>query len=455
MPPRAKELTPAQIKNLKHPGGKRPVKVAVGGVSGLLMQIQPPPSEAKSWVLRTRYGEWTERRDSDGNVIERGRKKREIGLGPYPDVLPGQARDKAREMRAMLEAGIDPIAEKKAKRAALIAASRRGLTFDEAARRYAEQKTTEFTSEKYRGQWLASLEKHAFPQVGRMAVADINLQDVLRVLQPIWADRTETASRVRQRMEAVLSWATVHGYRKGDNPARWAGNLKMVLPAPSKVSGAKNYPALQLDDANRWWRDLSKREGMGARALQFQAMTATRAGAIRFATWDEIDLKNRVWTIQPGRKASKIPPSDKAKRIPLTDDMVTLLETLPRLDGANLVFWAPRGGALSDATLGKVMKSIHSADVRAGGKGYIDAATGLQAVPHGLRSTFRTWVSERTTFDGDMAEVALFHKVGNKVQQAYDRADMVERRRALMQAWGMFLKGAETGKVVPIKGATA
>jgi integrase len=404
-------------------------------------------------VLRTRYGEWTERKDADGNVIERGRKKREIGLGPYPDVLPGQARDKARDMRAKLEAGIDPIAEKKAAQAALVAASRRGLTFAEAAKTYASQKTQEFTSEKYRGQWLASLEKHAFPHIGSMAVQDIELQDVLRVLQPIWADRTETASRVRQRTEAVLSWATVHGYRKGDNPARWVGNLKMVLPAPSKVAGAQNYPALQLDDANRWWRDLSKRDGMGARALQFQALTATRAGAIRFATWDEIDLKNRVWTIQPGRKASKISQSDKAKRIPLTDDMLALLKALPRLDGSDLIFWAPRGGALSDATLGKVQKMIHAADLKKGGRGYVDAATGLPVVPHGLRSSFRTWVSERTTFDGDMAEIALFHKVGNKVQQAYDRADMVERRRALMAAWGMFLKGTEAGKVVPLKGA--
>ncbi len=453
MPPRAKELTPTQIRGLKHPGGDRAVKVAVGGVSGLHVQIQP--SGAKSWVLRTRYGDWTERRDSDGKVIERGRKKREIGLGAYPDILPGAARDKAREIKAKLEAGIDPIAERKATQAALIASARRGLTFADALDRFAAEKVKEFRSEKYRVQWKTTIEKHALPELGNMLVNDIELQDLLRVLQPIWTDRTETASKLRQRIEAVLSWATVQGHRTGDNPARWAGNLKLVLPAPSKVSGAVNHPALQLGDAARWWQALQTREGMGARALQLQAMTATRAGAIRFATWDEFDLKAKVWTIQPGRKASKIAPGDKAKRIPLTDEMLALLESLPRIKDSEYVFWAPRGGALSDATLGKVMRTIHDADQRAGGRGYLDAATGEQAVPHGLRSTFRTWVAERTTYDGDLAEVALFHKVGNKVQQAYDRSDMVERRRAMMGAWCGFLSGREAAKVVQLEGARA
>lgn len=447
MPKRAVELTPAQIKALKHPGGRLPVKVAVGGVAGLMIQITP--SGAKSWVLRTRYGDWTERALSDGKV-QRGRKKREIGLGAYPDVLPGAARDKAREVKAKLEAGVDPIAERKAAQSALMAAQRRGLTFAEALDRFAKEKVKEFRSEKYRETWRAQIERHAVPELGPMLVQDIEMQDVLRVLQPLWTDKTETASKLRQRIEAVLSWATVHGHRTGDNPARWAGNLKMVLPAPSKVAGAQNFPALKLEDVPRWWQALRARNGMGARALEFQAMTATRSGAIRFATWSEIDLKAKVWTIQPGREASKIAPSDKPKRIPLTADMVALLEALPRLDGSDLVFWAPKGGALSDATLSKMMREIHSADTKAGGKGFVDAATGEQAVPHGLRSTFRTWVSERTEFDGDMAEVALFHRVGSKVQQAYDRADMVERRRAMMRAWCDFLAGRAPQKVVAL-----
>lgn len=438
MPPRVKELTPTQIKGLRHPGGERPVKVAVGGVSGLHIQIWP--SGAKSWVLRTRYGDWTETRLKDG-TIQRGRKKREIGLGPYPDVLPGAARDKAREAKAKLEAGVDPIAEKRAAQAALEAAQRRGMTFAEAWRKFAAQKVKEFSTDKYRSQWQRTVEIYALPELGKMAVQDIGLQDVLRVLQPLWDDKTVTAVKVRERVEKVLAYATVKGYRTGDNPARWKGNLDMLLPAPSKVAGAENYPALQLEDVSRWWTDLQGREGMGAKALAFQAMTATRSGAIRFATWDEIDLKSKLWTIQPGRQSSKIPKGDTAKRIPLTVGMVVLLESLPRLEGSDFVFWAPMGGALSDATMGKVMRMIHEADLKNGGRGYVDAKTVEQAVPHGLRSAFRTWVAERTNFDGDMAEVALFHKVGNKVTHAYNRADMVEKRRQMMAAWGDFLTG--------------
>lgn len=445
MPPRAKELTPAQIKNLKHPGGEKPVKVAVGGVSGLYVQITP--NNYKSWVLRTRYGEWAETKLSDG-TIQRGRKKREIGLGPYPDILPGAARDKAREAKAKLEAGIDPIAERKATQAALIAAARRGMTFAEAWEKFAAEKIKEFSTDRYREQWQRTVEIYALPDLGKMAVQDIGLQDVLRVLQPLWDEKTVTAVKVRERLEKVLAYATVQGYRKGDNPARWKGNLDMVLPAPGKVSGAVNYPALQLDDVARWWQALQAREGMGAKALAFQALTATRSGAIRFASWDEIDLKAKVWTIQPGRQSSKIPANESAKRIPLTTPMIALLESLPRLDGSNLVFWAPKGGALSDATMGKTMRMIHEADQKAGGKGYVDAKTGEQAVPHGIRSSFRTWVAERTSFDGDLAEVALFHKVGSKVQQAYDRSEMVEKRRHLMTAWGDFLQGIEPAKVV-------
>lgn len=449
MPPRAKELTPAQIKNLKHPGGKHPVKIAVGGVQGLYVQITP--NNAKSWVLRTRYGDWAETKLADG-TIQRGRKKREIGLGAYPDILPGAARDKAREAKDKLEAGIDPIADRKATQAALIAAQRKGMTFAEAFEGYAEKATAQFSTEKYKVQWRRSVEKYALPEIGKLAVQDVTLQDVQRVLVPIWETRTETASKLRQKIEGVLSWATVQGYRTGDNPARWKGNLEILFPAPSSVAGAENYPALQLDDAARWWQALQGRDGMGAKALAFQALTATRSGAIRFATWDEIDLAAKVWTIQPGRQASKIPAKDAAKRIPLTESMIALLEALQRLEGSNLVFWAPRGGALSDATLGKMMRVIHEADQKAGGKGYVDEKTKEQAVPHGLRSTFRTWVQNETTFDGDMAEIALFHKVGNKVEQTYARGNMVEKRRAMMAAWGDFLAGREPAKVVELQG---
>lgn len=450
MPARAKELTPAQIRALQHPGGDRPVKVAVGGVSGLLIQIQA--SGAKSWVLRTRYGQWVETRLRDG-TIQRGRKKREIGLGAYPDVLPGEARQKARELRAKLEAGIDPIAERKEAQMALQAAQARTLTFAEAFDKWAAEKTKEFSTDRYRKQWRRAVEQYAFPAIGKIAVADIALQDVLRVLEPIWSDKTETASKLRQKIEGTLSWATVKGYRSGDNPAAWRGNLKHVLAAPNKVAPTENYASLQLDDAPRWWEALQARDSMGAKALAFQAMTATRSGATRYATWDEIDLERGLWTIQPGRQSSKIPHGGEAKTVPLTPAMIGLLRGLPRLEGCNYVFWAPKGGALSDATIAKAMRTLHEADTDAGGKGFVDARSGEAAVPHGLRATFRTWVSERTTFDSDMAEIALFHKVGNKTTQSYDRSGKVEKRRRMMAAWGEFLAGSKGGNVVKLAGA--
>ena len=428
MPKVAKELSAVEVRRLV--AGMH----AVGGVAGLHMQVTD--SGARSWLLRVRVGE----------------KRRELGLGSFPEVSLAKARERAAEAKDAIRAGIDPVEERKAARAALIAAQRRGKTFAEAWEGYAAQKVKEFSTEKYRAQWRVSVETYALPEIGAMAVQDVALQDIQRILAPIWESKTVTASKLRQKIEGALNWATVQGYRAGDNPARWRGNLDMVLPAPGKVADAQSYPSLQLDDVSRWWQALQAREGMGAAALRFQALTATRAGAIRFAAWSEIDLQARMWTIQPGRKASKIAPNDRPKRIPLTDDMVALLEAVPRFEGSDLVFPAPRGGALSDATLGKVMRSIHEADIKAGGKGYVDAATGEQAVPHGLRSTYRTWVAERTRFDGDMAEIALFHKVGSKVQQAYDRSDQVEKRRGMMAAWGRFLQGAQ---VVELQGARA
>lgn len=440
MPMRAKELRDAQVRSLQHPGGKKfPVKVAVGGVAGLYIQIQPD-THYKSWLFRTRFGPWQETALDDGTV-QRGRAKREIGLGAYPEVKLAEARERAAELKKKIQAGIDPIAERRAERAAAVAAAGMRKTFAEAFNEYADKKVTRFKTDKQRQLWRAMVENHAFPAIGKKAVAEINRGDIEAMLAPIWTEKHETARRLRQRVEATLDYAVAKGWRaEGLNPARMKGNLDKVLVELGDADTSENYPALKLADAARWWQALQQRQGMGAKALAFQALTATRTGAIRFATWDEINIKERLWTIQPGRQSSKISAKDKKKSIPLTDDMVALLEGLERLEGSNLVFWAPKGGAMSDATLGKVMRSIHEADLAAGGAGFVDERTNAPAVPHGLRSTFRTWVSDKTNFDGDMAEVALFHKVGSKVQQAYDRADQIEKRRVMMAAWGQFLR---------------
>lgn len=428
MPKVAKELSALDVKRLAHPGGKRNALFAVGGVPGLHLQITA--KAGRSWVLRAKVGS----------------KRRDFGLGGFPAVTLAQAREKARDMRSKIENGIDPIAERKAAQAALVAAQRRGLTFADAVDKALAAKLDAFKNAKHRQQWQNTLATYAIPDLGRMLVQDIDTQDVLRVLQPLWATKTETASRLRGRIEAVLSWATVAGHRAGDNPARWAGNLKELLPPPSKVAKEGNQPALTLDDAPRWFAALQAREGFGARALEFAALTASRSQEVRGAVWDEIDLDNALWIIPAERMKM-----DREHRVPLSPHAVELLKALPKLENNPLVFPAARGGKLSDMTLSATMKRMHEADITAGGAGYLDRQSKRPAVPHGLRSTFRDWAAEMTTYPGEMAEVALAHKISNSVEASYRRGDMIEKRRRMMADWAGFMGGASrSGNVVRI-----
>jgi integrase len=430
LPKIAQELGPLDVKRLAHPGGKViNAMFPVGGVAGLYMQVTP--KGGKTWILRVSVGD----------------KRRDIGLGGFPTVTLSQARDKARDARDKIERGIDPVAERKAAKATLATAQRRGLTFADAVEKCLAAKLDAFRNAKHRQQWQNTLNSYALPELGKMLVSDIDTQDVLRVLQPLWTEKTETASRLRGRIEAVLSWATVAGHRKGDNPARWAGNLKELLPAASKVAKEINHPAVQIDDAARWFSELRLRDGMGARALELVALTGARSGDVRGARWDEIDLSKGMWIIPAARMKM-----DREHRVALSPEAMALLDALPRLDGNPLVFPAARGGMLSDMTLSATMKRIHEADVANGGPGFIDRVSKRPAVPHGLRSTFRDWVAERTQYPGDMAEVALAHRISNATEATYRRGDMIEKRRAMMAAWASFLNGAELdGKVVRIR----
>ena len=416
MPRIAKELSALEVKRLLHPGIGGLATVAVGGVSGLMLQITP--AGGRSWVLRAAVG---------GH-------RREMGLGSYPEVSLAQARDRARDFKDKIRRGIDPVEERKAARAELAAKRMRNLRFSDAVDKCLAAKLESFKNAKHRQQWENTLATYATPLLGEMQVADITVHDIFRVLEPLWQTKTETASRLRGRIETVLAWATVRGHRSGENPARWSGNLKELLPAPGKVAEPENQPAIQLTDAPRWFAALSKRNGIGSRALEFAALTASRSAMVRGATWDEINLAVGLWVIPAARMKMK-----KEHRVPLPAAAVRLLKALPRVQNSDVVFPAIRGGLLSDMTLSATMARLHKADLARGGAGFLDGVSKRPAVPHGVRSTFRDWVADRTHFAGEMAEVALAHQVASAVEAAYRRGHMVEKRREMMDAWADFL----------------
>lgn len=364
-------------------------------------------------------------------------KRTELGLGSFPLIKLADARARATENKRLAMMGGDPLeAKRKAKDA---------LTFSKAMDLYLAKKGAEFRNEKHQKQWRSTLETYAVPVLSKMAVAAIETKHVLKVLEPIWTEKTVTTSRLRQRIESVLGWATVAGHRSGDNPARWGGNLAELLPKPGNVADKGNHPALALGDVARWWNALAQRDGMAAKALQFPTMTAGRSGEVRGMVWEEVDLAAKLWVIPAERmKASK------EHRVPLTKEAVALLEALPRMAGSPFVFFAPKGGQLSDMTISAVMRRMQDAEVAAGNPGFLDPRNKRPAVPHGLRSTFRDWAAEQG-FERDMAEMALAHNVGSAVARAYRRSDMLERRRAMMEAWGSFVHEQDIGKVVQLR----
>jgi integrase len=360
-----------------------------------------------------------------------GEKRRSIGLGGYPEISLAKAREKARESKEMIEKGIDPIEQKKAVRMAFLRSQNNRMTFAQAAQGCHEKKVSEFKNPKHTKQWIRSLEKYAFPYIGNIAVDDLELSHILEILQPIWSDRTETAVRLRQRIEAVLNWATISGYRSGDNPARWQGHLEAILPKPNKLKRVKHMRALPWKDMNSFMVELRKIEGLGARALEFIILTACRSGEARFAVWDEIDLENKVWII-PGERMK----TGKEHKVPLVHDAVKLLQSLPRFEGSSYIFTGARNGPLSDMTISAVCKRMN-----------------IDAVPHGFRSTFRDWAAEQTNFPREVCEQALAHAIDNKVEAAYRRGDLFNKREKLMQDWNNYInkKPDEPARVIPIR----
>ena len=400
MPKRAEELTALHVRRLVRPG-----LYNVGGVVGLYLQVRS--ASARSWILN----------------VKAGRTRRMYGLGSYPTVLLDAARDKARNYRIQLENGQDP-GEERRKRRALLAAKARMLTFDEAVKNVMVVKRQEFKNLKHAAQWETTLSTYASPVLGGLSVADIETAHILKVLEPIWATKTETATRVRQRIEKVFDWCQARGYRTGDNPARWDGHLKELLPQPAKIRTIHHFAAVSYVALPVFFANLQKHHGAAAQALLFAILTAARSGEVRGARWPEFNLKAKLWTVPAERMKM-----GKEHRVPLSDAVLVLLAGVPRFTGSDFVFPSMRGGPLSDTALLMVLRRMK-----------------VEAVPHGFRATFKTWASERTAFHRDVIEASLAHTIDSKVEQAYQRGDLLDKRRALMQDWASFCRSGEKGR---------
>lgn len=361
-----------------------------GDGRGLFLYVKP--SGARSWVLRYQV---------------QGRR-RDLGLGAYPDVSLAMARDRAAEARRLIAEGEDPITKKQ---------QARPKTFREAALELIESKRPGWKNAKHAAQWTATLESYVFPKIGAVQVAKIETTDVISTLTPIWAAKPETANRVRQRIEAVIDYASALGVRSGDNPARWRGHLDHLLPKPKKVRAVEHHPALPHAQIADFMTDLAKREGVAARALAFTILTAARSGETRGMTWGEVDLEAKVWTIPAGRMKAA-----KEHRVPLTDAALTLLGQ--RANGTPddaLIFGseAKLGKPISDMSMTAVLRRMERDDITV----------------HGFRSTFRDWAGETTGFPREVIEAALAHGIKDKAEAAYARSDLFDKRRKLMQAW--------------------
>ncbi|EWG99909.1 tyrosine-type recombinase/integrase [Halomonas sp. BC04] len=423
MPKKAREMSAAEVRRLTDPG-----LYAVGGVAGL--QLQVAKTGARSWVMRVKIGD----------------RRRDIGLGGFPDVPLADARAKARVVREKIAAGIDPVEERRVARLALLAQTQR-ITFDEATEKFLTLKRHEFKNIKHAAQWENTLATYASPVIGAKRVDEIALADIEELLTRgnLWLTKTETAKRVRGRVEKVLDWATAGGHRTGDNPARWRGNLDARLPNPGKVAKKSHHSALPIDDMPRFMSHLATMEGSGARCLEFAILTAARSSEAKGATWSEIDLDARLWTIPADRMKAR-----KEHRVPLSRAAVALLKALPRHEGTNLVFPSARNKMLSENTLTAVIKRMDGTMPE--GQGYRDPNTGGIVTAHGFRSTFRDWAGERTAYPGDICEMALAHVIKNKAEAAYRRGDLLEKRRRLMKDWALFCaEGATQGSVTPIR----
>jgi integrase len=401
---RTERLTALQIGRLKasgnHPDG-----------NGLYLQIA---GNARSWVFRYSIN---------------GRE-RYLGLGSLAAVGLAAARQKAADARKLIADGIDPISAKHAARGAAAAEAGNAMTFAACAAAYIKSHGAGWRSEKHAAQWTATLSTYAYPVFGKLAVGDIAVGHVMKVLEPIWTARPATASRVRGRIEAVLGWATARGFRRGDNPALWRGHLQNLLPSPRKVHKVEHYAALAYEDIGEFMNLLRGLGYTASRALQFVILTAARTSEATGARWSEIDLRAATWTIPANRMKA-----GREHRVPLSSAAIAVLPARPPFPNAPDDFVFPggrKGRPLSNGAMLALLRRMGRDDV----------------TPHGFRSTFRDWAAERTNYPREVAEMALAHAVSDKVEAAYRRGDLFEKRRRLMNEWAAFC-----GKRRPQSGA--
>jgi integrase len=363
---------------------------------GLYLRVGP--TGAKSWIYRYM---------ADG-------KRHDMGLGPLNALSLAEARAKAAELRRMRVDGSDPLRTREAQQAAVKLEAAKAMSFKQCAESYIQAHATGWKNAKHAAQWGSTLETYAYPVLGGLPVQGIETGLIMQVLEPIWATKAETASRVRGRIEAILDWATTRGYRQGENPARWRGHLNNLLPKRSKVAKVEHHAALPYAEMAEFMAALRKQEGMGTRALEFAILTAARTGEVIGTQWDEIDLTAAVWTI-PGDRMK----AGREHRIPLSDRAVAILKEMAVAGGNYLFSGGRKGKPLSNMAMLAVLKRMKRADLTA----------------HGFRSTFRDWASEATDTPHEVAEMALAHTIPNKAEAAYRRGDLFEKRRRLMEAW--------------------
>jgi integrase len=411
---RTGKLTAVQVTKAKglavlHDGG------------GLYLRVTE--TGAKRWVFR----------------FQLAGKRRDMGLGAFPEISLSEARDKATAHRRQRHNGADPLETRKAERHAERLASAKGRTFKEVADEFIERNKAGWRNAKHRQQWTNTLETYAYPLLGALPVSGIDTGLMVRVLEPIWTTKPETASRVRGRIEAVLDAATARGFRDGPNPAMWKGNLAHILPARSKVRRVAHHAALPFDEIPAFLAALRGREGTAALALEFAILTAARTGEALGAIWAEIDLGVKVWTIPAERMKA-----GREHRVPLSAPALAVLRKVRDLavkkdgkpDPAAPVFPGHRRAIqLSNMALLMLLRRMKRDDLTV----------------HGFRSSFTDWAAERTAYPREVVEMALAHAIGNAVEAAYRRGDLFERRRKLMDAWAGVCTAPNEGKVTPLR----